>query len=82
MRTVQKFESYTAAVKSTGQKITEIHGLLNKLHQELPKLLGYAWKGRFSAHNQPIILIDALRRTVLIPYLYCTSPAVNLRDAK
>ncbi|KAF8244107.1 hypothetical protein K440DRAFT_663648, partial [Wilcoxina mikolae CBS 423.85] len=70
MRTVKKFESYGAAMTSTGQKVTEIHKTLNTLHQELPKLLGYAWEGGFSAHDRPIILMDALGRTVPIPYLF------------
>jgi hypothetical protein len=76
MRTVKNFESIAVAIKSTEQKVSEIHTKFNTFYSEIPKLLGYAWEGGFSAHDKPIILMDALGRTVPIPFLFCTSPMV------
>jgi len=78
MRTMKNFESCAVAIKSTERKVSEIHTKFNTLYKEVPKLLGYAWEGGMSAHDKPIILMDALGRTVPIPYLFCTSPTVGL----
>jgi len=81
MRSVKKFESCSAAVMSTEKKVNEIHGTLHTLQSAMPRLLGYAWEGGFGAHDKPIILMDALGRTVPIPFLFCTSPTVRLETS-
>jgi hypothetical protein len=72
----QSQSSLTKAVASIERTVTEIHHNLASLHMELPKILGYAWEGGFSAHDKPIMLMDALGRNVPIPFLFCASPNV------
>jgi hypothetical protein len=53
--------------------------MIQTVHSQLPKLLGYIWEGGFSTHDEPVMVMDALGRVVPIPYLVCTSKKVCLR---
>ncbi|KAA8904860.1 ankyrin repeat-containing domain protein [Sphaerosporella brunnea] len=74
LRTVKQSQATTTtALASIDRTVADIHHQLTSLHTELPKILGYAWEGGYSAHDKPIILMDALGRNVPIPFLFCTS---------
>jgi hypothetical protein len=70
----QSQTSLTTTVASIERTVTEIHRNLTSLQTELPKFLGFTWEGGFSAHDKPIIFMDALGRNVQIPFLFCNSP--------
>ncbi|KAF8245432.1 hypothetical protein K440DRAFT_646220 [Wilcoxina mikolae CBS 423.85] len=69
-----KYKSFSTAVRFIEQKVKEIHEILCTLHAECPRLLAYTWERGFAAHDRPVILMDALGRTVEIPFLFCTEP--------
>ncbi|CCX12303.1 Protein of unknown function [Pyronema omphalodes CBS 100304] len=74
MRTILKYESSNdQRLQSIEKRVADIHGMIQTVHSQLPKLLGYTWEGGFSAHDEPVMVMDALGRVVPIPYLVCTS---------
>jgi hypothetical protein len=79
MRTMLQYKSNTAKLKSIEERVSDIYAMMYNMHLQLPKLLGYTWEGGFSTHDKPVIVMDALGKTVSIPFLVCTSKKVCLR---